>query len=234
MKKRLKALVFDAYGTLFDVHSVIATCEQVFPGQGAALSRAWRAKQLEYTWLRSLMGRYEDFWQVTEAALVFAARSVGLRCDAAARQRLMEAYLHLEPFPEVKPALEEVSDYTLAILSNGSPRMLKAAVESAGVARSFKHVISVDEVKIFKPSPRVYELAPRKTDVAAHDIGFVSSNFWDVAGAKSFGFWTCWVNRGQAPEDELGFVADLTVSTLSGLAEALARKSEKAGQERAG
>lgn len=234
MRKRLKALVFDAYGTLFDVHAVIATCEQAFPGQGASLSTAWRAKQLEYTWLRSLMGRYEDFWQVTEAALVFATKSMGLRCDAAVRQRLLDAYLRLDPFPEVKPALEALADHNLAILSNGSPRMLKAVVENAGLARTFKHVISVDEVKIYKPSPRVYELAPRRTDVPTHDTGFISANFWDIAGAKSFGFWTCWVNRTQAPEDELGFVPDLTVSTLMGLAEALARKADKSGQAQAG
>src|SRR5207253_8179238 len=129
MSQRIKALVFDAYGTLFDVHSVISTCNQNFPDQGAALSQRWRAKQLEYTWLRSLMGRYEDFWQVTESALVFACKSLNLSCSPATRTQLMEAYLHLDPYTEVREALKALSNYPLAILSNGSPRMLHARSE---------------------------------------------------------------------------------------------------------
>ncbi len=221
MAKRLNALVFDAYGTLFDVHSVISTCNQEFPDKGAALSQAWRAKQLEYTWLCSLMGRYEDFWQVTESALVFACKTLNLSCPSTVRFQLMEAYLHLDPYPEVKQALTALSDYTLAILSNGSPRMLKAAVESASLKGVFSRVISVDQAKIYKPSPRVYRLAPQKLGVAKTAIGFVSSNFWDVAGAKAFGFWTCWVNRAKAPVDELGLLPDATVSALTELVDAV-------------
>jgi 2-haloacid dehalogenase len=217
MEKGIKALVFDAYGTLFDVHSVIATCNQHFPEQGPALSKAWRAKQLEYTWLRSLMGRYEDFWQVTEAALVFACKTLNLACPPATRAELMEAYLHLDPYPEVLPSLKALSNYPLAILSNGSPRMLQAAVESAGLRGIFSHVLSVDTVKIYKPSPRVYELASQKMGVAASAIGFVSSNSWDVIGAKAAGLWTCWVNRLGSPEDELGFLADARANTLADL-----------------
>lgn len=218
MEKGIKALVFDAYGTLFDVHSVIATCNRYFPEQGPALSKAWRAKQLEYTWLRSLMGRYEDFWQVTEAALVFACKTLNLPCPPATRAELMEAYLHLDPYPEVLPSLKALSNYPLAILSNGSPRMLQAAVESAGLQGIFSHVLSVDAVKIYKPSPRVYELASQKMGVAASAIGFVSSNSWDVIGAKAAGLWTCWVNRSGAPEDELGFLPDARANTLADLA----------------
>ncbi len=129
MKKRIKALAFDAYGTLFDVHSVVAACNQNFPGQGTALSTAWRAKQLEYTWLRSLMGRYEDFWQVTESALVFTCKALNLPCPPATRAQLMEAYLHLEPYPEVQQALSALSDYSLAIL------WLPADVASSGGKR---------------------------------------------------------------------------------------------------
>ncbi len=217
MEKGIKALVFDAYGTLFDVHSVIATCNQHFPEQGPALSKAWRAKQLEYTWLRSLMGRYEDFWQVTEAALVFACKTLNLPCPPATRAELMEAYLHLDPYPEVLPSLKALSNYPLAILSNGSPRMLQAAVESAGLRGIFSHVLSVDTVKIYKPSPRVYELASQQMGVAASAIGFVSSNSWDVIGAKAAGLWTCWVNRLGAPEDELGFLPDARANTLADL-----------------
>jgi 2-haloacid dehalogenase len=216
-KARIKALVFDAYGTLFDVHSVISACNQEFPGRGAALSQAWRAKQLEYTWLRSLMGRYQDFWRVTESALVFACRNMGLPCSAAVRGQLMNAYLRLEPYPEVRQALGAFSEYSLAILSNGSPRMLRAAVGSAGLKGMFSQVISVDEAKVYKPSPRVYRLAPQKLRVAKTVIGFVSSNFWDVAGAKAFGFRTYWVNRSPAPVEELGLVPDAMVSSLTDL-----------------
>ena len=218
MEKGIKALVFDAYGTLFDVHSVIATCNQHFPEQGPALSKGWRAKQLEYTWLRSLMGRYEDFWQVTEAALVFACKTLNLLCPPATRAELMEAYLHLDPYPEVLPSLMALSNYPLAILSNGSPRMLQGAVESSGLRGIFSYVLSVDTVKIYKPSPRVYELASQKMGVAASAIGFVSSNSWDVIGAKAAGLWTCWVNRSGAPEDELGFLPDARANTLADLA----------------
>jgi 2-haloacid dehalogenase len=217
MKPPIRAIAFDAYGTLFDVHSVIALCNRKFPGQGAELSKLWRAKQLEYTWLRSLMGRYEDFWMVTESALVFACRSLGFACPAETRRELMESYLHLDTFPEVKSALGKLSQYKLAILSNGSPRMLAAAVESAGLIRVFTDVISVDEVKTYKSSPHVYGLASQHLAVPDNAIAFVSSNFWDIAGAKSFGLWTCWVNRGKLPEDELGVRPDVTVDTLDGL-----------------
>ncbi len=220
-KKRIKALVFDAYGTLFDVHSVISACDQNFPGQGAALSQAWRAKQLEYTWLRSLMGRYKDFWQVTESALVFACKSLGLSCPPDTRAKLLATYLHLNPFPEVQQALRALSDYLLAILSNGSPRMLKAAVESAGLKGIFSRIISVDEVKIYKPSPRVYRLASQKLRVAASAIGFISANFWDIAGAKAFGFHSYWVNRSKVPGEELGLIPDATLSSLADLVDVL-------------
>ncbi len=221
MTSAIQALAFDAYGTLFDVHSVISTCNQVFPDNGPALSQLWRAKQLEYTWLRSLMGRYEDFWQVTESALVFACRSLNLDCPPATRQMLMDAYLHLDPFPEVRQALQSLARYKLAILSNGSPRMLAAVVESTGLKTVFADVISVDEVKIFKPSPRVYELASRHLKVPQDAIGFISSNFWDIAGAKSFGLWTCWINRAKAPEEELGLRPDAVIANLAELDRAL-------------
>ena len=222
-KKRIKALVFDAYGTLFDVHSVISACDRNFPGQGPALSQAWRAKQLEYTWLRSLMGRHKDFWRVTESALIFACKSLNLSCPPATCAQFMEAYLHLDPFPEVPQALRSLSSYRLAILSNGSPRMLRAAVESSGLKGVFSQVISVEAAKIYKPSPRVYQLACKKLRVAKGAIGFVSSNCWDIMGAKNFGFWSCWVNRSGMPQDELGFAPDAMVSSLSDLVEIMKR-----------
>ena len=231
MKPGVQAVVFDAYGTLFDVHSVIAHCDRKFPGRGAELSKLWRAKQLEYTWLRSLMGQYEDFWRVTESALLFACRSLSLACPPQTRQELLESYLHLEIFPEVKPTLAKLSHYKLGILSNGSPKMLAAAVESAGLEGILADVISVDEVKIYKPSPRAYALVPEHLRVPNSAVGFVSSNFWDVAGARSFGFWTCWVNRGKLPEDELGVRPDATVDNLDGLVRLLGKNCKSARSE---
>ena len=219
----VQAFVLDAYGTLFDVHSVIALCDQLFPDQGAQLSQLWRAKQLEYTWLRSLMGRYEDFWRITESALVFACQSLGLTCGAETLARLMDAYLHLDPFPDVRPALSALSRYPLAILSNGSPRMLQAAVSSAELQGRFAEIISVDQVEIYKPSPLVYQLALAKLGVERGSIGFISSNSWDVIGAKTFGFWTCWVNRSNSPAEVLGTTPNITVNRLTDLASALER-----------
>ena len=211
---KVKALVFDAYGTLFDVHSVIALAEELFPGQGAALSQLWRQKQLEYTWLRSLMRRYEDFERVTEAALKVAAGTLKLDCPPTRANRLMVAYLHLALYPEVRAALDALSKLPLAILSNGSPHMLNAVVKNAGLDGVFAQVISVDQVKIFKPSPKVYQLAPDKLGVRKAEVGFVSSNYWDVCGAASYGFSSYWINRSGATADELG---QQPVAVLSGL-----------------
>jgi len=217
MTSRIQAIAFDAYGTLFDLHSVTALCDCKFPGQGAELSKLWRAKQLEYAWLRSLTERYEEFWRVTESALAFACNSLSLACPAETRRDLMESYLHLDTFPEVKSALGKLSQHKLAILSNGSPKMLDAAVESAGLKGIFADVISADEVKTYKSSPRVYGLVSKHLGVSKSAIAFVSSNFWDIAGAKSYGFWTCWLNRCNVPEDELGVKPDCTVETLDRL-----------------
>src|SRR5258708_4234304 len=217
MTPRIQAIAFDAYGTLFDLHSVTALCDCKFPGQGAELSKLWRAKQLEYAWLRSLTERYEEFWRVTESALAFACHSLSLACPAETRKELMESYLHLDTFPEVKPAMGKLAEFKLAILSNGSPKMLAAAVESAGLKDVFADVISADEVKIYKSSPRVYGLIAQHLGVADSAIAFVSSNFWDIAGAKSYGFWTCWLNRSNVPEDELGVRPDVTVERLDQL-----------------
>jgi 2-haloacid dehalogenase len=217
MTSRIRAITFDAYGTLFDVHSVIATCSRKFPGQGAELSKLWRAKQLEYTWLRSLMGQYEDFWRVTESALAFACNSLSLACPPETRRELMESYLHLDSFPDAKAALAKLAQYKLAILSNGSPKMLDAVVEGTGLKGMFAEVISADEVKIYKSSPRVYGLVSKHLGVSKSAIAFVSSNFWDIAGAKGYGFFTCWVNRCNLAEDELGVKPDVTVKTLDRL-----------------
>jgi len=208
-----KAFIFDAYGTLFDVHSVVEA-GRALTRDPQALSLLWRQKQLEYTWLRTLMGRYEDFWAVTEAALRFALGRLGIVAGDEAVARLMEAYLSLATFPDVAAALTGLAGTPLGILSNGSPRMLDAAVRSSGLAGTFRHVLSVDGVRAYKPSPTVYELGPRAFGVPAGDIVFVSSNAWDVAGAKAFGYRTCWCNRLAAPMDRLGVSADFEVRTL--------------------
>lgn len=217
MTARPAALVFDAYGTLFDVHSVTAAAESIWPGRGAALSQLWRAKQLEYTWLRSLMGRYEDFTHVTESALRYACARLELAADDAQRGRLMEAYLHLATFPEVGDALARLRGIRLAILSNGSPAMLEPVVFNAALHGVITDVLSVDAVKVFKPDPRVYRLAVDRLGVAAKAIGFVSSNCWDAIGARSFGFRTFWINRAGAPMDELGVRPEHELRSLAEL-----------------
>jgi len=211
--------VFDAYGTLFDVHSVVALCEQSWPGKGAALSQLWRAKQLEYTWQRSLMRRYEDFARITEASLRYACLALGLPVDEERRRSLMGAYLELSTFPEVRDVLAalKASNLKLAILSNGSPPMLRPLVANAGLRGLIGTVISVDQRKIYKPAPAVYRLAVQRMRVPKPAIGFVSSNCWDACGAKSFGFRTFWINRGGAPVDELGAAPDHVIGSLDEL-----------------
>ena len=212
----LRGYVFDAYGTLFDVHSVMEAGREITAAP-AALSMLWRQKQLEYTWLRSLMGRYEDFWSVTAAALRFALRRLDLTATDAQVARLMDAYLTLAPFPEVSSALERLAGRPRAILSNGSPRMLAAAVAGSGLGAALDHVISVDAVKTYKPSPAVYALGPKVLGIPADELLFVSSNAWDVAGAKAFGYRVAWCNRAGAPPEELGVVPDHVVSRLDQL-----------------
>ena len=212
----IRGYVFDAYGTLFDVHSVIEAGRAI-TADPAALSLLWRQKQLEYTWLRSLMGRYEDFWAVTEAALRYSVRRLGLRADATQLARLMDAYLSLACFPEVPAALDRLAGRPRAILSNGSPRMLQAAVASSGLGPRLQHLLSVDAVKTYKPAPSVYALGPRALGVPADALLFVSSNAWDVAGAKAFGYQVAWCNRAGAPAEELGVRADYEITRLNEL-----------------
>jgi 2-haloacid dehalogenase len=212
----IRGYVFDAYGTLFDVHSVIEAGRAV-TADPATLSTLWRQKQLEYTWLRALMGTYVDFWAVTEAALRYTLRRLGLAPSAAEVRRLMDAYLSLACFPEVGAALERLAGRPRAVLSNGSPAMLAAAVASSGLAKSLDHVLSVDAVRTYKPSPLVYALGPGTLGIPAGELLFVSSNAWDVAGAKAFGYQTAWCNRIDAPEEELGVRPDVVVRALDQL-----------------
>ena len=216
----IKALAFDAYGTLFDVFSVSSLCEQLFPGNGVALATMWRAKQLQYTLLRSMMDRYKDFRQITQDGLVYAARTLKLDLAADARARLMDAYMTLAAFPDVKPGLQELKamGLRLAVLSNGEPMMLQSAARSAGIAELLDVMISVDDVKVFKPSPRVYELASAHLRMPTSSIGFVSSNSWDVNGASAAGLTTFWIQRAAAePAEELGYPASYVLHLLTDL-----------------
>jgi len=216
----MKALVFDAYGTLFDVFSVTSLCELLFPGSGTALAVTWRSKQLQYSLLRSMMDRYANFWRVTQDALVFSTRTLGLELTAENRDRLMDAYRTLHAFPDVKPGLEalKAKGLGLAILSNGAPEMLQSATRTAGIHDLLDEIISVDDIKVFKPHPRVYQLASTRLRIAAADIGFVSSNSWDVAGAASAGLTALWIQRAAAePPEELGYQAARVVHAITDL-----------------
>ena len=211
----LQALVFDAYGTLFDVHSVQVRVEAFWPGKGAQLSQLWRAKQLEYTWQRSLMGRYAPFSVVTREALEYACASLGLAAGPREKDALMAEYLNLAPYPEVSSTLAKLKDRRLAILTNGSPDMIGPLVKNNRMEKSFDAVLSVDQLERYKPAPEVYELAVKKLQLRKEDIGFVSSNCWDALGAKSFGFQVYWINRAKAPVDRLGFQPDQIVGGLN-------------------
>lgn len=215
----VKALVFDAYGTLFDVYAVTALCEELFPGNGASLAVLWRAKQLQYSLLRSLMNRYEDFWRVTQDSLDHSARRLTLDLTAEKRARLMHAYRTLPTFPDVKPGLEQLRALgaRLAILSNGEPQMLAAAVDSAGLSHLLDAVISVDEIKTFKPNPRVYALIEAHVPVKAADTCFVSANDWDVNGAGAAGLTAVWIQRTEEPREELGYPAARVVRAVNEL-----------------
>lgn len=214
MPAKPQAVLFDAYGTLFDVHSVVLRAGAGVGGDLQALSQLWRQKQLEYTWLRTLMGRYEDFWDITEAALRTAARQLSIEITDAQVERLMQAYLIPAAFADAKSALDMLKDLPLAILSNGSPKMLDSAVRHSGLESFFTAIISVDGVKTYKPSPRVYALGPAILNLPAAEILFVSSNWWDAAGAKAFGYTVCWCNRSGGPAEDLGFAPDFVLRQL--------------------
>ncbi|MBU0751493.1 MAG: haloacid dehalogenase type II [Gammaproteobacteria bacterium] len=213
----ISACVFDAYGTLFDVNSVAHGAADMLGDRWQALSDLWRSKQLQYTWLRGLAGHHADFWQVTGDALDYAMASLSID-DPALRERLMQLYLSIAAYPEVPAMLSTLKarGLKLAILSNGSPAMLAAAVANSGIDTHFDAVISVEEVRVFKPHPDVYALAPQRLGVPKEGICFLSSNGWDAFSAKAFGFKVLWCNRfGQAPERipamPDGEIADLSV-----------------------
>jgi 2-haloacid dehalogenase len=215
-----EAVVFDLYGTLLEVASVGRAAGQVTPDP-AALVELWRQKQLEYTWLRSLMGRYQDFWATTSDALDYSLDRLGIAVDDAARARLLDAWLDVRPYPEVPDALAALAPRRLAVLSNGNPEMLEAGLATAGLRDRFEAVLSVHAAGIFKPHPSVYELALKALGLPAEQMLFVSSNAWDAAGARSFGLPVAWVNRNGLPLERLGAPPDLVVGDLAALADRL-------------
>jgi 2-haloacid dehalogenase len=247
----IKAVVFDAYGTLYDIQSVASVTERAFPGYGEAVTQIWRMKQLEYTWLRSLMQRYADFSVVTRESLTYALDALGLAHDAATLEPILDKYLHLDPYPDAKATLAALKGRKLAILSNGDSAMLDALVTNSGFAPLLDATLSVDAAKIFKPAPAAYALVEQRLDVAPHEVAFISSNPFDVSGAKAFGFKVAWIERVTAATlgsevrnqraigpltmfkatrlrpDPLGFDPDWTISALSDLLQLL--KTDQSG-----
>ena len=214
----VRACVFDAYGTLFDFAAAAERCRDDLGGKTDALTDIWRARQLQYTWLRSLMGRHRDFWQVTGDALDYALDALAID-DAALRERLLALYLELDPYPEAERVLAKLREAGLgtAILSNGSPDMLAAAVAGAGLESLLDEVISVEEVGVFKPHPEVYALVRRRLGVEPADVAYQSSNSWDAWAASAFGFRAVWINRGGAPRERMPEPPLLEVATLDEL-----------------
>ena len=201
-----QAIIFDAYGTLFDVYAIAAEAERQFPGQGAALANLWRDKQIEYTRLRTLSDTYQPFDSVTRDALQFACSRLGLALSPESQSQLMDQYNQLTPFPENLNVLNELKRHgqKLAILSNGNPEMLNPVINAADMDGVFNHVLSAHSVKKFKTAPEVYHLGTSTFGLAAEDCLFVSSNGWDICGAAWFGYSTFWVNRAAAPLEVLG------------------------------
>jgi 2-haloacid dehalogenase len=241
----IRGLVFDAYGTLYDVQSVRTMAVELCGEKGELVTQLWRLKQLEYTWLRGLMGQYEDFWSVTRASLEFSLESIGLTPTPSLCEPLVQKYLNLDLYPEALDALSSLKNHKLAILSNGSPKMLDALTEASGIAHLLADVISVDLAKTYKPNAAAYALVEPSLGMAKHEILFVSSNSFDVVGAKHFGFNVAWIERGggqaepansnvnpfeffnllRGRAESLGYRADFRVRRLTDLASLLSRRN---------
>ncbi|MDI1271694.1 MAG: haloacid dehalogenase type II [Polaromonas sp.] len=214
-----RAVLFDAYGTLFDVYSVGLLAEQLFPGQGQALGVLWRDKQIEYTRLVTTSNggqHYRPFWELTRAGLRYACKRLGLDLTAEREDRLMNQYRHLSAFPENREVLQALKKRGIVtgILSNGDPSMLDVAVKSAGLEDLLDHVLSVDSIRKYKTHPEAYALGPQATGLAAPQIAFVSCNSWDALAATWYGYQTLWVNRYALPFEELGTQPTRTGSNL--------------------
>jgi 2-haloacid dehalogenase len=223
MSSIIKAVVFDAYGTLFDVYALSACAETLIGERGLQLITLWRDKQLEYTRLRTLCERYADFWCITEDALIFSCELLGVKLSEEGRAQLMSQYLRLSAFPEVVSALQRIreSKLPLAILSNGTQRMLDSAVTNSRMEQLFDHILSVDAVKKFKTAPQAYRLALDTLHFREQEILFVSSNCWDACCATWFGYTTFWINRYRSPIERLGIMPTIEGYSMNDVAEFL-------------
>ena len=217
--RNVTACVFDAYGTLFDVNSAAAKCKEKLGDKWENFANAWRTTQLEYTWLRSLMKKHENFWQITEDSLDHAMATFNI--DKNMRNELLNLYKELSLYPEVKECLDALKSkkIKIAILSNGTPDLLKGLVESNNIQSYFDNIISVEDVKIYKPDPKVYEMPIKKYNCKPENICFLSSNTWDVSGGGVFGYNAVWVNRFNKIFDKLGYNPQYIINNLNQLLE---------------
>lgn len=217
MGSPIKAFVFDVYGTLFDVTAIQKECEDFYPGYGEKISQSWRSKQVEYFMLRQLMGNYKTLYEITHDALKYALQEQGIESNDQNEQKLLDAYLRLPLYSEVADVLEQLKEQKLVVFSNGSHDMLDPLIEHAELKEVLTDILSIDEIKQFKPTPASYEYALGKLGIEREEVLFMSSNGWDVSGAKSFGFQTAWINRKNLPVEELGLEPDYIFEDLNGL-----------------
>ena len=219
--KNIKAIIFDAYGTLFDVNSAAEKCKSKIGDKWESFANYWRKTQLEYTWLRSLMGRHKDFWQITEDSLDKSMQAFNI--NKAMKNELLDLYKILSPYPEVKETLEKLKEkrYKLAILSNGTPALLNELVKSNGLQNLFDDIFSIEEVKIYKPSSKVYDMPVKKYSIKNEEVAFLSANTWDVSGGGNYGFTFIWVNRNKNIFDNLDYKPKNEISGLNQLIDIL-------------
>ena len=219
--KNFRGIVFDLYGTLYNVQSVAGICDQAYPGKGAAMAQLWRQKQLEYTWLRSLMERYVNFETVTDDALRFTCAALELPLEEDMAGVLADQYLRLEPHPDTTDALHRLKDagIPLAIISNGSHKSIAHVVNHSGMGWAFDELISAEDVQVFKPHPKMYELAERRMGHAREHILYVSANGWDASAASLAGYPVCWINRNLGPFDVLGATPMVATEDLGAMAD---------------
>ena len=217
--KNIKAIIFDAYGTLFDVNSAAKMCKNKIGNKWESFANYWRTTQLEYTWLRSLMGKHKDFWQITEDSLEKSMKA--FQIESKMKSELLELYKILSPYPEVKETLEKIREkkYKLAILSNGTPGLLNELVKSNNLQNLFDDIFSVEEVGIFKPSSKVYDIPIKKYKIQKQEVAFLSANTWDVSGGGNYGYNSIWVNRNNNIFDKLDFVPNKEIKKLNELLE---------------
>ena len=219
--KNIKAIIFDAYGTLFDVNSAAEKCKSKIGDKWESFANYWRKTQLEYTWLRSLMGRHKDFWHITEDSLDKSMKAFKINIEM--KSELLDLYKKLLPYPEVKETLEKLKEkkYKLAILSNGTPALLNELVESNNLKNLFDDIFSIEEVKIYKPSLKVYDIPIKKYNIQKEEVTFLSANTWDVSGGGNYGFSSIWVNRNNSIFDNLDYKPSIEIKNLKELNKSL-------------